>query len=153
MVSVPRTRPPYPEEFRREAVALVRREGRSIRDVAESLGVSQQSLRAWLKRTQLDAGERQDGLRSDQREELRRLPKPTVLDLEPSSRGRPRPVSTYRFISAERASFPVSLLCAVLEVSKSGFIGPRPNYALTAACSPEVKLAASPARSFSKKRS
>jgi putative transposase len=30
-------------------------------------------------------------------------------------------VSTYRFISAERASFPVSLLCQVLEVSKSGF--------------------------------
>ena len=73
MVSVPRTRPPYPEEFRREAVALVRREGRSIRDVAESLGVSEQSLRAWLKRTQLDEGGRQDGLTSDQREELRRL--------------------------------------------------------------------------------
>ena len=73
MVSVPRTRPPYPEEFRREAVALVRREGRSIRDVAESLGVSEQSLRAWLKRTQLDEGERHDGLTSDQREELRRL--------------------------------------------------------------------------------
>jgi len=72
-VSVPRTRPPYPEEFRREAVALVRREGRSIRDVAESLGVSEQSLRAWLKRTQLDEGERHDGLTSDQREELRRL--------------------------------------------------------------------------------
>jgi transposase len=70
---VPRTRPPYPEQFRREAVALVRSEGRSIRDVAEGLGVSQQSLRAWLKRTQLDAGERQDGLTSDQREELRRL--------------------------------------------------------------------------------
>ena len=30
-------------------------------------------------------------------------------------------MSTYRFISAERASFPVSLLCVVLEVSKSGF--------------------------------
>jgi len=30
-------------------------------------------------------------------------------------------VSSYRFISAERASFPVSLLCQVLEVSKSGF--------------------------------
>ena len=70
---MPRTRPPYPEEFRREAVALVRREGRSIRDVAESLGVSEQSLRAWLKRTQLDEGERHDGLTSDQREELRRL--------------------------------------------------------------------------------
>ncbi len=73
MVSVPRTRPPYPEQFRREAVALVRSEGRSVRDVAESLGVSQQSLRAWLKQTQLDAGERSDDLSSDQREELRRL--------------------------------------------------------------------------------
>ncbi len=70
---MPRTRPPYPEEFRREAVALVRREGRSVREVAESLGVSEQSLRAWLKRTELDAGERHDGLSSDQREELRRL--------------------------------------------------------------------------------
>jgi len=30
-------------------------------------------------------------------------------------------VSTYRFISAERASFPVSLLCALLEVSASGY--------------------------------
>ncbi len=30
-------------------------------------------------------------------------------------------MSSYRFISAERASFPVSLLCVVLEVSKSGF--------------------------------
>jgi len=73
MVSVPRTRPPYPEEFRREAVELVRREGRTVRDVAESLGVSQQSLRAWLKQTQLDPGERHDGLSSEEREELRRL--------------------------------------------------------------------------------
>jgi len=35
---MPKTRPPYPEQFRREAVELVR-SGRSIRDVAESLGV------------------------------------------------------------------------------------------------------------------
>ena len=70
---MPRTRPPYPPEFRREAIELVRSEGRSIRDVAESLGVSEQSLRGWLKRTQLDAGERHDGLSTDQREELRRL--------------------------------------------------------------------------------
>lgn len=75
MVSVPRTRPPYPEQFRREAVALVRREGRSIRDVADSLGVSQQTLRMWVKQTQLDAGERSDGLSSVEREELRELRK------------------------------------------------------------------------------
>jgi transposase len=75
MVSVPKTRPPYPEQFRREAVALVRREGRSIRDVAESLGVSQQTLRNWVKQVALDAGERDDGLTSVEREELRELRK------------------------------------------------------------------------------
>jgi transposase len=73
MVSVPRTRPPYPESFRREAVALVRREGRSIRDVADSLGVSQQTLRVWVKQVQLDAGERDDGLTSVERDELKEL--------------------------------------------------------------------------------
>jgi transposase len=73
MVSdVPRTRPPYPDEFRREAVGLVRG-GREIRDVAESLGVSQQTLRNWVKQTALDRHERDDGLTSDEREELRRL--------------------------------------------------------------------------------
>jgi len=69
---MPRTRPAYPDEFRREAVAMVRG-GRSVRDVAESLGVSQQSLRKWTKQTELDGRERDDGLRSEEREELRRL--------------------------------------------------------------------------------
>lgn len=69
---MPRTRPAYPEEFRREAVQMVR-SGRSVRDVAEALGVSQQSLRDWVKRTQLDARERDDGLTTGEREELRRL--------------------------------------------------------------------------------
>jgi transposase len=69
---MPSTRPAYPDEFRQEAVAMVRG-GRSVRDVAESLGVSQQSLRKWIKQTELDGRERDDGLRSDEREELRRL--------------------------------------------------------------------------------
>jgi len=50
---MPKTRPAYPDEFRQEAVAMVRG-GRSVRDVAESLGVSQQSLRKWVKQTELD---------------------------------------------------------------------------------------------------
>lgn len=72
MSIVPKTRPPYPEEFRRDAVGLVRA-GRTIRDVAESLGVSQQSLRNWVKQDQLDRRERDDGLTTDEREELREL--------------------------------------------------------------------------------
>jgi transposase-like protein len=50
---MPRTRPPYPEQFRREAVELVRG-GRSVKDVAESLGCSDQSLHAWVKQYQVD---------------------------------------------------------------------------------------------------
>ena len=43
---MPKSRPPYPEQFRREALELVR-QGRSIPDVAESLGITAQSLRNW----------------------------------------------------------------------------------------------------------
>jgi len=69
---MPKSRPPYPEEFRREAVQLVR-SGRTFSDVAKSLGVTEQSLRTWAKRDQLDRHERDDGLRSQEREELARL--------------------------------------------------------------------------------
>jgi transposase len=69
---MPKTRPAYPEQFRREAVELVR-QGRSIADVAASLGVSAQSLRNWARQTAIDRQERDDGLTSAEREELREL--------------------------------------------------------------------------------
>ena len=69
---MPRTRPPYPDEFRREALELLRA-GRTPREVAESLGVSEQTLRNWRRQDQRDRHERDDGLTSDEREELRRL--------------------------------------------------------------------------------
>jgi transposase len=37
------------------------------------LGVSPQSLRSWVKRSQLELHERDDGLRDEEREERRRL--------------------------------------------------------------------------------
>jgi len=49
------------------------RSGRSVPDVAEALGVSQQSLRNWVRQAQLDARERDDGLTSAERDELRAL--------------------------------------------------------------------------------
>jgi transposase len=72
MVSVPKTRPAYPGDFRREAIELLRA-GRTPRELAESLGVSQQTLRNWRRQDQLDRHERDDGLTTDEREELRRL--------------------------------------------------------------------------------
>jgi transposase len=52
---------------------LVKASGRSVREVAGELGVSGESLRIWLKQDQLDRGERDDGLTSEERDELRRL--------------------------------------------------------------------------------
>jgi transposase len=69
---MPRTRPAYPEQFRREAVELMR-QGRSPGQLAKSLGCSPQTLRNWRKQDQLDHGQRQDGVTTDEREELARL--------------------------------------------------------------------------------
>ena len=78
MVSVvPRTRPAYPEQFRREAVELLR-QGRTPSELSESLGVSQQTLRNWRRQDQLDRHERDDGVTSDEREELARLRRENV---------------------------------------------------------------------------
>jgi transposase len=67
-----RTKPPYPEEFRVEAVRLVRSSGRPLSELSADLGVSQQTLRNWVFAAQVDAGER-EGLTTDEREELRVL--------------------------------------------------------------------------------
>jgi transposase len=45
---VPRTRPPYPEEFRREAIELARISSKSQRQIAEDLGISEVTLREEL---------------------------------------------------------------------------------------------------------
>ncbi len=63
---------PYPLEFRREAVVLLKRSGKSVPQLAAELGVSPQSLRNWSRQIDVDEG-RAEGLSSAEREELRRL--------------------------------------------------------------------------------
>jgi transposase len=72
-LSMPRSRPPYPREFREEAVRLVRSLGRPIAQIARELGIAHGTLSAWVKQAELDAGLRSDGLVTAEREELRRL--------------------------------------------------------------------------------
>ena len=70
---MPRTRPPYPPEFRAEAVELIRSGAKTVRGLSRDLGVSDQTLRNWIKQADLDAGRRHDGLTTSEREELRHL--------------------------------------------------------------------------------
>lgn len=69
---MPKTRPPFPPEFRGEAVKLMRDSDKPLSQLAKDLGVSEQTLRTWRRRVQVDSGER-EGVASAQLEELRRL--------------------------------------------------------------------------------
>jgi transposase len=63
----------YPPEFRAEAVRLARTSGKPYRQIAHDLGMTTETLRKWLKQADLDEGQRQDGLSTEEQEELRRL--------------------------------------------------------------------------------
>jgi hypothetical protein len=75
------------------------RSARTVRDVAESLGVNQQSIRNWVKQQQLDRHERDDGLTTGSVRSCvscaagsGRLSRSAICSNEqrPSSLGRPR---------------------------------------------------------------
>ncbi len=69
-----KTHAPYPPAFRAEAVELARTSGKGIPQLARDLGISEQALRGWTKRADIDAGRGQPGeLTSAERDELRRL--------------------------------------------------------------------------------
>jgi len=68
-----RTNKRYPDQFKREAVELVRVSGRPVGQIAEELGVSDQTLRNWVH---ADAGgQGKASLSPDEKEELKILRK------------------------------------------------------------------------------
>src|SRR4029077_6534855 len=67
-----KTRPPYPPEFRRQMVELVRA-GRSPEELAREFEPTAQSIRNWLAQCERNAGRGDGGLTTAEREELNRL--------------------------------------------------------------------------------
>ena len=69
-----RARRSFTPEFRADAVKLVR-SGKAVSQVARELDITETGLREWVRRAEADAGERQDVLTTEERQELSRLRK------------------------------------------------------------------------------
>ncbi len=69
---MPKTRKPYPPEFREQLVALVRA-GRTPEELAREFEPTAQSISNWVAQADRDAGRRTDGLTTVERGELTQL--------------------------------------------------------------------------------
>ncbi|GAA3284038.1 transposase [Dactylosporangium vinaceum] len=68
-----RPRRAFTAEFKAEIVELCQRGDRTIGQIARDFDLTETAVRQWVKRAELDAGSRTDGLTSDERAELARL--------------------------------------------------------------------------------
>ena len=66
---MPKSRPPYPAAFRQQMVELVR-SGRTPGELAREFEPSAEAIRNWVAQADRDAGERTDGLSTEDGEEL-----------------------------------------------------------------------------------
>ena len=69
---MPKSHKPYPVEFKHRLVEMVRA-GRNPDELAEKFEPTAQSIRNWVAQAERDDGRRQDGVTTEEHEELRRL--------------------------------------------------------------------------------
>jgi len=69
---MPRSHPPYPREFRKQLLELVRA-GRTPEELAKEFEPTAETIRNWVAQADRDAGKRHDGLTTAEKEELRKL--------------------------------------------------------------------------------
>ena len=62
----------YPDEFKRDVVAVARRGDLTIREVATDFGVAEESVRRWMRQVDINEGIK-DGMTSAEQSELVRL--------------------------------------------------------------------------------
>ncbi|MCX4721868.1 IS3 family transposase [Streptomyces virginiae] len=131
---------PYPEEFRKDAVALFRATAgrRTYAAVAADLGITAESLRTWVRKAEAQSvPEARDGSGSAAEELVRlRAENARLLKAEPgvaAGARDPAPGSRlfrsggevsarrWAFISDNRADFGVKRICRVLGASRAGY--------------------------------
>ena len=65
----------YSDELRERAVRFYFESNRPIAHVAQDLGIHKEALRQWVRQAEADRGVRRDLLKTDEREELKKLRK------------------------------------------------------------------------------
>ena len=112
----------YPQEFRDKVVQLMQVGERSPREVAEEFGISEDSVRRWVQQSEREQGQRQDGLRNAEREELIRLRAgeqaaeagagdPVKSSGLVRSGDRFDPVRVFGFVRAHQGRYPIARMC------------------------------------------
>ena len=67
-----RKHPPFTPEFRRQMIELVR-SGRRPEQLAKEFEPTAQAIRNWVAQADRDGGSRDDGLKTEERDEINRL--------------------------------------------------------------------------------
>jgi transposase len=67
-----RKKPPYTPEFRRQMIELAR-SGRSPESLAKEFEPTAQAIRHWVAQAERDAGRRDAGMSTEERDEINRL--------------------------------------------------------------------------------
>ena len=114
-----RHRRKFTDEFKVETVKLIRESGRTVGSVARELDLTETAVREWVKKAERSGAA--DTLSADERTELRRLRKENQelrMEKEIFRQGKSM---RFAFIDVEKASYPMRVLCRVLEVSRSGY--------------------------------
>ena len=113
-----KTRSPYPPEFRRQMVELVRA-GRTPEELAAEFEPTAQSIRNWVAQADRDAGRGDGGLTTAEREELNRLRRENrqlrmereILSKAAAWFARETnaiPCEGFRFVSDNQADYPIA---------------------------------------------
>ncbi|MBR1360321.1 transposase [Bradyrhizobium sp. AUGA SZCCT0045] len=154
---IERQRRSFTEEFKRQAVELLVSSGRSITSVAKELGLRDPVLRRWVDKlrqepasaalrpttqaTPMSADRASEIARLRQENERLRMERDI---LEKVDRDLCRnPDMSLRFIEDHRDTYPIRLMCAVLEVSPAGYYAWRERPVSARAASNSTLLARS----------
>ncbi|HKI00988.1 MAG TPA: IS3 family transposase [Thermoanaerobaculia bacterium] len=124
-----RKRRRFTAEYKAEAVKRLEESGKALQQVAADLGVHANQLRTWrnerLAAGSADALARQKAEAAElarlKRENKRLEQENEILKRAAAFFARGGPVVRYRFVAAERATFPVRMLCRLVGVAASGF--------------------------------